>query len=313
MDMPPMTLEQAQSLYEGPAYVQVAEGSGSSSQAMMRALMAEQNEASRARSQALLDTALGIGVKTGINWQLRNIRLLVAEHHRTLDTIYDFGSLMIQGRVVPPVIIEARDLYNQDGDRALRLSGAYYKIESQARFSSVAPSWREYLTFPSSAPTPMGFDVMKPKTSAEERLWKQAVADGWRQGIEQANVMLEHGFDRLNRDFIGMLRFHNFILQGKITMPIIASESIPITNDGSTMTVDETLLRITSLSEFDGDMSKWLSLTPSAIPAGKEQKPWIQSVGTIPSPVTNSTSQAQVFRVTEDGLQMENSAPGNNQ
>lgn len=309
MDMPPMTLEQAQALYQGPAYVQVAEGSGQSSQAMMRALMAEQNEASRARSQALLDTALGIGVKTGIDWQLRNIRLLVVQQQRTLDTIYDFESLMIQGRVVPPVIIEARDLYNQDGDHALRLSGAYYKIESQARFSSVAPSWREYLTFPSSSPAPMGFDMMKPKNSAEERLWKQAVADGWRQGIEQANVMLEHGMDRLNRDFIGMLRFHGFVLQEKITMPIIASESIPVINDGSTMTVDETLLRITSLSEFDGDMSKWLSLTPGSAPTKKEQKPWITSVGKIPAPA----SQAQVFPVAGEGVHMGNSELGSNQ
>lgn len=299
MDMPPMTLEQAQHLYQGPAYVQTVDGSGASSQALMRALMADQNEASRARSQALLDTALGIGIKTGIDWQLRNIRLLVAAQHRTLDTVYDFGSLMIQGRVVPPVIIEARDLYNQDGDHALRLSGALYKIESQARFSSVAPSWREYLTFPSGVSTSMGFDTMKPQTSAEERLWKQAVADGWRQGIEQANVMFEHGMDRLNRDFTGMLRFHSFVLQGKITMPIIASESIPVTNSGSTMIVDETLLRITSLSEFDGDMGKWSSVTPSAQPVGKEQKVWITSVGTMADPV----GPAQVFPVAGEGGQ----------
>lgn len=306
MDMPPVTLEQAQALYQGPAYVQVAERSGQSSQVMMQALMAEQNEASRARSQALFDTALGLGIKTGIDWQLRNIRLLVAQQQRTLDTIYDFESLMIQGRVVPPVIIEARDLYNQEGDHALRLSGAYYKIESQARFSSVAPSWREYLTFPSSSPAPMGFDMMKPKNSAEEKLWKQAVADGWRQGVEQANVMLEHGMDRLNRDFTGMLRFHGFVLQDKITMPIIASESIPVINDGSTMTVDETLLRITSLSEFDGDMSKWLSLTPSAAPHTEKKKPWITSVGKIPAPA----SPAQVFPVTREGVDTGSNEPG---
>ncbi len=124
---------------------------------------------------------------------------------------------------------------------------------------------------------PAPYEMIKPKTSTEENLWKQGVADGWRQGVEQADVMLEHAMDTLNRDFTGMLRFHEFVLQGKISMPVIASESIPVINDGTTMTVDETLLRITTLSEFDGDMKKWTSLTPSAAPVGKEQRAWITS------------------------------------
>ena len=270
-----MSLEQAQSLHQGPAYVQSVPNSQGASSAAAAALMAQQNEAQRARSQALLDTALGVGVKAGIAFQLEKIKQEVKLKERTLDTIYDFGGLMIQGRVVPPVIIQATDIYSQDGDRALRLSGAYYKIESQARFASVAPSWRGYLAFPQGEGLQSSYDMIKPGTSAESNLWKQGVADGWQQGIEQANIILEHSFDRLNRDFTGMLRFHEFVLQGKISMPVIASESIPVTSDGSSMTVDETLLRITTLSVFDGDQNKWQALTPGAEPTGKVQRPWI--------------------------------------
>jgi len=303
MDMPPMSMEQAQRLYEGPAYVETVDGSRNASSVTAAALMAQQNEAQRARSQALLDTALGVGVKAGISWQLDKIRQDVKAKERTLDTIYDFGSLMIQGRVVPPVIIQANDLYSQEGDLALRLSGAYYKIEAQAKFSSVAPSWRGYLSFPASGGPASPFGMIKPANSAEKGLWEQGVADGWRQGVEQANIMLEHSLDRLNRDFIGMIRFHEFVLQGKISMPIIASQHIPVTNDGSTMTVDETLLRITTLSEFDGDMQKWVGLAPTAPATGEPQRPWITTAQPVPTAPTNA---AQIFPVAGQGAAVPN-------
>nr|WP_240533992.1 type IV secretory system conjugative DNA transfer family protein [Aeromonas veronii] len=59
----------------------------------------------------------------------------------------------------------------------------------------------------------------------------------------------------MNRDYTGMLRFHSFVMQGKLTMPAIASESIAVTHNGQTMAVDETLLRITTLPEFNGKMA----------------------------------------------------------
>ncbi|WP_323025705.1 type IV secretory system conjugative DNA transfer family protein [Castellaniella sp.] len=289
-----MSLEQASQLYEKPAYVQAA-GSSSSSAAAAQ-LMAQQNDAQRARSQALLDTALGVGVKAGIAWQLDKIRKEIKVRERALDTIYDFGGIMIQNRVVPPVIIEATDLYNQDGDYALRLSGAYYKIETQARFSSVPPSWRAYLSFPEGSRPASGYDMIKPDSSAEKDLWKLGVADGWQQGVHQANVMLEHSMDLLNRDFTGMLRFHRFVLQGKITMPVIASESIPVSHDGATMTVDETLLRITTLSEFDGDIKKWTGATPTSALKHQGAAPWITS-SAVSAPQIPSSNAAQNFPV----------------
>lgn len=263
MDMPPMTLEDAQRLYDRPAYVQLA---GSQDAATFTdAMKAQKNEAAKARFQAILDTALGIGVKAGMAWQLHNIDEAVKRRRREFDTVYDFSYLMIQDRIVPPVITEARDLYSQDGDYALRLSGAYYKIEYQARFSSVAPNWREYLTFPKpDLDRAALMTTLLPRDSEEKRVWELAVSDGWKQGVEQANLMLQYGLDRMNRDYTGMLRFHAFVMQGKLSMPAIASESIAVTHNGQTMAVDETLLRITTLPEFNGKIANWTSAIKSS-------------------------------------------------
>lgn len=253
VDPPVMTLQQAQHLYERPAIIQpAAAGDG------YKSASAPPNVAQKARAQALLDTALGVGVKAGLAWQLRNVRMALDGLVRDLDLLYNFQPLMIHQRVVPPVITEARNLYNQDGDYTVRLSGAYYKIERQAAFASVAPNWRGYLNFPpASTDGDHLLSMLLPANPAERSAWEVAVKDGWVQGVAEANLMLTRGMDRLNRDFSGMSRFHRFVLDGKITLPAIAREDIAVTQSGASMAVDETLLRITTLPQFDARLAKW--------------------------------------------------------
>ena len=198
-------------------------------------------------------------MKAGLRKQLTHIHGIVESKSRELDTIYDFGNLMIKDRVVPAVITEARDLYNQDGAYALRLSGAYYKIEQQPRFASVPPNWREYLYFgTASAGDEPFFGNLRPKNDAEREIWREYIAKGWKQGVDQANVMLQYGLDRLNRDLTGMIRFHAFVLQNKITMPAIASQAWAYSaQNAEAIAVDETLLRITTLPEFNSAVDKW--------------------------------------------------------
>lgn len=261
---PPVTLYEVQHIYEMPSGAAQNAASTDSAETIKDKAKAQKNEAAGARSQAIYDTALGLGVKAGLAWQLTNINNAIHKKERDLDTDYDFGHYMIKDRVVPAVITEARDLYNQDGDFALRLSGAYYTIAEQPRFSSVPPSWREYLDFPVPELHKSLMTLLLPKNDEERHIWQLASKDGWKQGVDQANLMLNYGLDRLNRDFVGMLRFHEFVIQGKITMPAIASEAIPLTKAGYTMALDEQLLRITTLPEFQSNMDRWsTSITPS--------------------------------------------------
>lgn len=224
------------------------------------------NVAQQARLQAIRDSGKSIGIQAGINSQLYAFSKALQKHERDFDTIYDFGRLMIKGRVVPPVISEVRDIYTQNDDFALTISGVSYKIESQARFSSTPPSWRSYLNF-GRGNTDFTQQIMGlGLENNESASFQRAIRDGFNEGIEQANQMVSHGFDRLNRDYTGMLRFDTFVRQGKISMPVIASAEIPITQSGDTMTLDETLLRLTVLSSFNSDMDKWRTwVTPSSL------------------------------------------------
>jgi defect-in-organelle-trafficking protein DotC len=275
VDMPPMmTLEEAQRLYDRPAVVQPVAGTNVSTvePAGANAAKSARNEAQRARAQALVDTGLKVGLRAGLAWQLHNVEAATASLSRDLETIYNFNPLLIQQRVVPPVITEARNLYNQDGDFAVRLSGAFYKIERQARFTSVAPNFREYLTFQKVVVDRNDMmSMLMPSTDEEREVWRVAVKNGWTQGVEQANIMLTQAMDRLNRDYAGMTRFHSFVIKGKISLPAIASQDIPVTRKGETLAVDETLLRITTLPEFNSKLGTWQGVvisTPSASSVG---------------------------------------------
>jgi defect-in-organelle-trafficking protein DotC len=103
-----------------------------------------------------------------------------------------------------------------------------------------------------------------PESADEKTLWRIAVKNGWDEGVQQANLMLTQAMDRLNRDYSGMSRFQRFVVEGKITLPAIAREDIPVTQEGSTLVVDETLLRLTTLPQFNSKLSRWQGVAVSS-------------------------------------------------
>lgn len=210
------------------------------------------------RRSALIDSAFSISVQAGMAYQLRRINIIIDRNSRRLDTIYDFSPLMIESRVIPPVIIEAHSIYSQEDNFTIRLSDRFYHIDQQARFSSRPPNWRDYLSFevPKVDRSSLLNRVL-PRDEAERQLWKTIATDGWNQGIQQANYIFIAGLDRLNRDFTGMLRFKILELEGKVSMPVISSASLPISNTGDTLVLDETLLRISRLPTFNSDINRW--------------------------------------------------------
>ena len=211
------------------------------------------------RLAALRETAEGVGARGGLIYQSTAITRVLKKVERNLDTVYDFSPMLIQRRVVPPVLTEARDVYSQADNTTLRLAGQTYKVEAQARFASRPPSWKDYL-YVSYGEAEMPPTTMLPKNSEEQAVWKKAVTEGWEQGIKQARFNFQVNLNRLNRDYVGMARFHILALKGMVTLPIVAQQRMPISASGETMNLDETLLRITALPQFNGSISTWTPL-----------------------------------------------------
>lgn len=230
------------------------------------------------RLEALRNAALGVGARGALIARTKVINLALKKAERMLDTTYSFKDLMIEGRVIPAVLTESRDAYTQDGERTILLSGIKYNIESQVRFASRAPTWREYLYMEPGEMTMSSLQLL-PRDSAEREIWRKAVSEGWADGTRQADEIFEANANRLNRDFIGMTRYRILAYKKQMTLPIVSEALMPINTTGNTMTVDEQLLRITSQPAFNTDMRKWDAL-------GQEVQRG-QMPGAAPEPVPN--------------------------
>ncbi|OOR88639.1 hypothetical protein B0181_07945 [Moraxella caviae] len=204
--------------------------------------------------KAIEDYAKGVAMQASIRSNMRQINNLIAANARNLDAIYDFTPLMIQGRVVPPVVTEATGLYNQNGRMQVRLTDRVYEIAKQAHISSTAPNWRDYLQFSNEADAYHDYIYLtaglKPNGILERNVWEKATKEGWQLGQKQANTILLEAMDRLNRDYIGMVRFHQLAAKGKLDMPALSSYKLSDNTDGIRMLMGEELLQITSLPEF---------------------------------------------------------------
>lgn len=211
------------------------------------------------RLEALREAALGVGARGGLIFEGGVINKSLDRVKRNLDTVYDFSPLMIKSRVIPPVLTEARDIYTQGDPATLRLAGRSYKVEAQARFASRPPQWREYLAMEYGGVT-MPSPTLLPRSTEEQEVWRKAVADGWMQGVKQADEIFDTNLSRLNRDYVGMTRYHVLAIKGMVTIPVVAEQSMPINTTGNTMSLDETLLRITALPQFNADMKEWMPL-----------------------------------------------------
>lgn len=227
------------------------------------------------RLDAVRDAALGVGLRGGLKSRTDELLKALETVTKQMDGIYNFVPFVIQGRVLPPVIVEAKDIYSQGSDTALRLAGRSYRIETQARFVSRPPAWQDYLVlrYEINMPAP----ALLPKDEKESALWSSTVADGWRQGREQADQIFQKNFDRLERDFLGVVRFHKLVESNMLTMPIIARSSMPISGDATKVHLDEELLRITVLPRFNLDLVEWKASPGRIEPRAAEALPRVGS------------------------------------
>lgn len=209
------------------------------------------------RLEALRTTALSIGTQAGLAFQY-------GENQKRLETIslymsktYPFQALMMEGNVVPPIIVEAVDVYDQQSSSQLRLADKERTILSPPRFSYAAPDWRDYFYHDFHYETTAIANVA-PKTPEEEAIWKNSLAEGYKLGVEQANAVLDRDTARLARDLNGMRLYHQLLLAGKVTKPYVSVVHMGVTgNKNGTMKEGESLLQISATPEFIMNPGQW--------------------------------------------------------
>lgn len=209
------------------------------------------------RYSALRETGITYGAQAGLARRSFENQEKLEKQATKLDVIYAFQSLMVEGNVIPPVLTETSDVYAQSADDMLTVIGKVFRIEQQARFSYVPPTWRAYMlggfAFDSNLVA-----AVAPQNDGERVLWRAAVEEGFAIGSAQADEILKQNYKTLDRDFLGMILYHRMLNDGMVSKPYVGTNKFGVTRskDGA-MHVGEVFLRITAMPDFVDTAGRW--------------------------------------------------------
>ena len=217
---------------------------------------AKKSAVSELRKQAIIEIATALGTSSGLAYRIRERRIELDKISGQMDATFDFTKLTIDNGVMAPVLTEGLSNYAQESDDQVRIADKIYKIEAQAKFVSVYPDWRSYLSFtfptydtPSSA--------YLPKDDGEKLIWDESVKKGWTQGLRQADSIIESSFNRLVRDYMGMIKYKILLAEGLITPTIIAGQNLGVTGGGREMAINDQIFRISDHSALNPTVKDW--------------------------------------------------------
>lgn len=127
------------------------------------------------REESIKETALSIGARAGLIHRSIKIAEELKQMEGDLDKL-NFGALMIDKNLMPPVITEGKETVKKDSEDMLKTADAVYRIEIPERLVTVVPTWRDYLyqgLVIKDSGVEKPHDSLLPKTDYEKEVWKK--------------------------------------------------------------------------------------------------------------------------------------------
>lgn len=211
------------------------------------------------RETAIRESALSLGAQSGLAWRAKFIDEELVKETRRLDTIFDFNALVLPHNILPPVLLEGRNTLNLADPTSIRISDRTYKIYKQARFITTPPNWRQYLWMDYKKPE-MPNVVLLPKNKQEQAIWTECVTNGWKDGIRQANIILEERLNRIKQDFKGMILYRKLHAMNMISAPFVSHTNLGVTGDETQIHIDDRVLRIAALPALNTNSREWQAI-----------------------------------------------------
>lgn len=208
------------------------------------------------RSMALREMALSLGAQSGLAARAKTIDEQLIKQARSLDTIFDFKSLLLDNNVLPPVLLQGNNTLNLASGQAIRISDRTYKLAKQARFITTPPNWRQYLWLDYSKPD-LPPPAMLPNTKEERQVWCFYVEKGWQQGVEQADTILSENIARIKEDFTGMILYRKLLAMNMVSPPYVSHVDLGVTGNSEELHIDDRVLRITALPQLNVKSDEW--------------------------------------------------------
>ena len=209
------------------------------------------------RRQLLEEAGRTVGFRGGKAERAWELKQAMETRQGTLDRLYDFRVLISHQGWLPPVIDEAVDVAHITSDQ-IRTASHVYEILQPERFVSNPPSWRRWLYagLESSAEEQAASGVVT-ENRAQEKIWQAAIRKGWEEGRAGADHVLEANFNRLTRDYRGMLLYSLLLRQGYISAPVVTEQQQTVTGDRHKLVTGDRVRRLKDYAGFIPDKTQW--------------------------------------------------------
>jgi defect in organelle trafficking protein DotC len=208
------------------------------------------------RFLALKQTSRSMGAQAGLAWRSQYINRMLEQQKYTLDQVFNFNYLILNSRVLPPVLTEGQNLLNLSDNQTIRIAENNYQIVSPPRFITTPPTWRTYLWMNYKKPE-LPNQTLQPKNSSERYVWDYYARVGWNEGVEQSEEIFATNLNRLTRDLNGMILYRKLLRQNMVSAPFVAEANLGVTGGGANMRINDRVLRITTIPELKPDSKEW--------------------------------------------------------
>lgn len=231
------------------------------------------------RREVLHQAGLTYGAQGGLAARAFAINEMLRRYEGVLDRVYDFGSLVLrlgggQTFMRPPIVTQAQMAFALgEGGQVARETACIYQITREAQLTSVAPNWRAYLVRDWGWPARPS-DAVLPRTEQEASYWTQAVTEGWAQGERQAVEIFLSDLGRVQRDIVGMARYHVLLKAGLVENPKVTFENSRVSGGGAELRAGDRIVRIAGQPGLQANPKHWGTKTrecPGQAPSTRVQ------------------------------------------
>jgi len=213
----------------------------------------QETAVSRMRPSAIREAAQLAIFQKAMAWRYGQLASQTEAFANIMDTAFNFSPLLLtqgQALIMPPMLAKSgASMRIEDGNTATS-SKATYELLEPARYISSAPTWREFLmvdNFPQAEePNP----ALLPKTSEERKIWREAVREAWREGIEQADQLYADNVARMGREYRGIMLYHLLTAQRLLSKVNTASADLGRHAVANKLNIGQQVYRITKPSSF---------------------------------------------------------------
>lgn len=218
------------------------------------------------RREVLQQAGLTYGAQGGLSARSFAIDEMLRRYESILDTVYDFGELVVrlgEGMTYmrPPIVTQAElGFALGENGQVARETACIYQITREAQLTSVAPNWRAYLVRVWGWPSRPSEAVL-PRTEAETTYWTQSVAEGWAEGERQAVEIFLADLGRIQRDFVGMARYHVLLKAGLVENPRVTFQTSRVNGGGAMLRAGDRIVRIEGQGGLQANPRQWGSKT----------------------------------------------------